>query len=65
MLFQGCVFSNVTIINKMSYIVWKWKILTKHEMFFGFTTLRYVGDTPATVMSDSHAGSTADSAGGQ
>ncbi len=22
---------------------------TKHEMFFGFTTLRYVGDTPANV----------------
>lgn len=25
---------------------------TKHEMFFGFTTLRYVGDTPATVMGE-------------
>ncbi len=23
---------------------------TKHEMFFGFTTLRYVGDTPQAVM---------------
>ncbi|MEM7100208.1 MAG: redoxin domain-containing protein [Pseudomonadota bacterium] len=22
---------------------------TKHEMFFGFTTLRYVGDTPASI----------------
>jgi hypothetical protein len=22
---------------------------TKHEMFFGFTTLRYVGDTPASL----------------
>ena len=22
---------------------------TKHEMFFGFTTLRYVGDTPAKL----------------
>ena len=24
---------------------------TKHEMFFGFTTLRYAGDTPDGVMS--------------
>ena len=26
---------------------------TKHEMFFGFTTLRYVGDTPAEMTADS------------
>ena len=26
---------------------------TKHEMFFGFTTLRYVGDTPESVLSGS------------
>jgi len=25
---------------------------TKHEMFFGFTTLRYVGDTPASLVGD-------------
>ena len=25
---------------------------TKHEMFFGFTTLRYVGDTPESLLSD-------------
>jgi peroxiredoxin len=25
---------------------------TKHEMFFGFTTLRYVGDTPDSLMAD-------------
>jgi peroxiredoxin len=25
---------------------------TKHEMFFGFTTLRYVGDTPENLISD-------------
>ena len=24
---------------------------TKHEMFFGFTTLRYVGDTPPALVS--------------
>ena len=23
---------------------------TMHEMFFGFTTLRYVGDTPASIV---------------
>ena len=23
-----------------------------HEMFFGFTTLRYVGDTPESLASD-------------
>jgi hypothetical protein len=23
-----------------------------HEMFFGFTTLRYVGDTPESIMSN-------------
>ena len=32
---------------------------TKHEMFFGFTTLRYVGDTPESVR-----GATADAATG-
>jgi hypothetical protein len=26
---------------------------TMHEMFFGFTTLRYVGDTPESLLSDS------------
>jgi len=25
---------------------------TKHEMFFGFTTLRYVGDTPAAIQAE-------------
>ncbi len=25
---------------------------TKHEMFFGFTTLRYVGDTPESLLGD-------------
>jgi hypothetical protein len=25
---------------------------TKHEMFFGFLTLRYVGDTPASILAD-------------
>ncbi|MCZ6504081.1 MAG: redoxin domain-containing protein [Gammaproteobacteria bacterium] len=25
---------------------------TKHEMFFGFTTLRYVGDTPESLLAD-------------
>ncbi|MFT5210646.1 MAG: peroxiredoxin [Flavobacterium sp.] len=25
---------------------------TKHEMFFGFTTLRYVGDTPENLLAD-------------
>jgi len=34
---------------------------TKHEMFFGFTTLRYVGDTPAAVAQDRQ---TTDSAAG-
>jgi AhpC/TSA family protein len=38
---------------------------TKHEMFFGFTTLRYVGDTPATVMSDTKTAGNAGSTGGQ
>ncbi|MEM7078232.1 MAG: hypothetical protein AAF513_06330 [Pseudomonadota bacterium] len=28
---------------------------TKHEMFFGFTTLRYVGDTPANLVADKDA----------
>ncbi len=28
---------------------------TKHEMFFGFTTLRYVGDTPAAVQAEREA----------
>ena len=33
---------------------------TKHEMFFGFTTLRYVGDTPESLMAkrtEQHDGS--------
>lgn len=29
---------------------------TKHEMFFGFTTLRYVGDTPDSLSSQDAAG---------
>lgn len=36
---------------------------TKHEMFFGFTTLRYVGDTPASVTGTEQSESTADAAG--
>lgn len=32
---------------------------TKHEMFFGFTTLRYVGDTPESLAGRSAAESTA------
>ena len=28
---------------------------TKHEMFFGFTTLRYVGDTPESVLEEREA----------
>lgn len=33
---------------------------TKHEMFFGFTTLRYVGDTPQTVASNKNAATVVD-----
>jgi hypothetical protein len=29
---------------------------TKHEMFFGFTTLRYVGDTPESLSGKKPAG---------
>ncbi|MGI9324882.1 MAG: redoxin domain-containing protein [Pseudomonadales bacterium] len=31
---------------------------TKHEMFFGFTTLRYVGETTETVVTEESAGKT-------
>ncbi|MFB3076618.1 MAG: hypothetical protein ACE1Y4_01315, partial [Lysobacterales bacterium] len=29
---------------------------TKHEMFFGFTTLRYVGDTPESLLTNKPTG---------
>ncbi len=40
---------------------------TKHEMFFGFTTLRYVGETPASVLGlkDPPTASAAEVGGGQ
>ena len=37
---------------------------TKHEMFFGFTTLRYVGDTPQSVRGDAADAATVVSGGG-
>jgi len=37
---------------------------TKHEMFFGFTTLRYVGDTPQSVSQNSLTPETANTGQG-
>ena len=36
---------------------------TMHEMFFGFMTLRYIGDTPANVVADRSPAGSADLAG--
>ncbi|MEQ8691566.1 MAG: redoxin domain-containing protein [Pseudomonadales bacterium] len=36
---------------------------TKHEMFFGFTTIRYVGDTPDKLVAEKAKASPQDSAG--
>ena len=38
---------------------------TMHEMFFGFTTFRYVGDTPENLTADKSKSGSATAAGGQ
>lgn len=37
---------------------------TKHEMFFGFVTLRYVGDSPANLVAEEGEGAEGPAAGG-